>query len=90
MIALATIIQWLAVPAVRYAVAVAGIVAIVVLWLWRHDAKIEARAEAAVIERSVEAGKKANAKADNAHAAAARPGAAERLRRNACRDCAGK
>lgn len=87
MIALANVLQWLAVPAVRYAAAALGVVAIFSLWLWRHDAKIEARAEAKVIERSVEAGKKANAEAGKAHDAAARPGAAERLRKSACRDC---
>jgi hypothetical protein len=87
MIALATVLQWCAVPAVRYAAVAFGAVAIFALWLWRHDTKIEARAEQKVIERSVEAGKKANAQADKAHAAAGKPGAAERVRKQSCRDC---
>lgn len=41
----------------------------------------------AVIAASKEAGKVANEKATEAHDNAARPGAAERLLRNACRDC---
>lgn len=42
-----------------------------------------------VIEQSKEAGKIANEKAAKAHDAAARPGAAERLLKRACRDCKG-
>jgi hypothetical protein len=41
----------------------------------------------AVIEKSKKAGKIANAKAAKSHAAAERPGAAERVRRLHCRDC---
>lgn len=90
MIALAGVLQFFAIPAVRYAAVALGVVAIFGAWLWRHDSKIEARAETRVIERSVKAGKKANAEASKAHAAAARPGAAQRVRVNACRDCSAK
>lgn len=40
-----------------------------------------------IIETSKEEGKKANEKATAAHDAARKPGAAERLRKSACRDC---
>jgi hypothetical protein len=68
---------------------VAGLAALALFtgWLWRHDAKVEARAETKVIERSKEAGKVANAKAQKAHARAAEPGAAERVLKRFCRDC---
>lgn len=68
---------------------VAGVLAVFTfgVWLWQHDNKVEVRAEAKVLERSAEAGNKANEKATKAHDAAARPGAAERLRKSACRDC---
>lgn len=41
----------------------------------------------AVIAKSEKAGKVANEKASEAHDAATRPGAVERLRKSACRDC---
>lgn len=41
----------------------------------------------AVIAKSKEAGKAANAKATKSHAAAQRPGAAQRLLKSDCRDC---
>lgn len=41
----------------------------------------------AVIAKSKEAGKAANAKAQKSHAAARKPGAADRLRAVDCRDC---
>lgn len=40
-----------------------------------------------VIEASKKAGTKANANAQKHHAAARSPGAAERLRKDSCRDC---
>jgi hypothetical protein len=69
------------------AVAAVAALALFGAWLWRHDAKIEARGETKVIERSKEAGKKAHAKARKAHDAARQPGAAERLLADSCRDC---
>jgi hypothetical protein len=41
----------------------------------------------AVIAKSQKAGKAANAKAQKSHAAARKPGSADRLRRQYCRDC---
>lgn len=82
-----TVLQWLAGPIVRWGAVALGVLAIGSLWLWRHDAKVAHKAERAVIERSEDAGRKAEAKADRAHRAARRPGAAERVMRNYCRDC---
>lgn len=45
------------------------------------------RATAAIVEATKEAGKAANEEATKAHTAAARPGAADRLRKFHCRDC---
>jgi hypothetical protein len=56
-------------------------------WLLRHDAKVEARTENKIITQAKEAGKVANAKAREVRRAARQPGAAERLQRDACRDC---
>ena len=54
MIAIATmVLQWLAVPLVRYAVVAAGALAIGALWMWRHDVKVAEGATAA-IERKAE------------------------------------
>lgn len=58
------------------------------LWLSQHDLKVSRRAEAKVYERSADEGKKANAEADKAHVKADRPGAAERVLKSSCRDCA--
>lgn len=52
-------------------------------WLAHHDSKVEAK----VVQRSVEAGRKANEKNDHVRRAAERPGAFERLRKSACSDC---
>jgi hypothetical protein len=71
----------------KFAVAGVAAVALFGTWLWRHDAKVEARAEAKVIERSKEAGKVAHAKSRKAHDAARQPGAAERVRSKYCADC---
>lgn len=70
-------------------VIVAGVAAVALFtgWLWRHDAKIEARVETKIIERAKDAGVKANDEAEKVHTAAAKPGAAERLRKSSCRDC---
>jgi hypothetical protein len=56
-------------------------------WLWRHDAKVEARVETKIITEAKDAGKKANAKASKAHRAAEQPGAADRVRSKYCADC---
>lgn len=82
-----TILQWLAIPLVKWGVTALGVAAVFGLWLWKHDAKVAQRAEQAVINQSIEAGKKANEEADKAHDAAARPGAAGRLLKSSCRDC---
>jgi hypothetical protein len=68
---------------------VAGLAALAMFgaWLWRHDAKVEARVETKIITQAKEAGKVANAKATKAHDAAKRPGAAERVRSKYCADC---
>ena len=52
-------------------------------WLAQHDNKVRT----AVYEKSEKVGKVANAKAAKAHDRAAKPGAAERLRKSVCRDC---
>jgi hypothetical protein len=70
-----------------------GVVAIVAAgalfgtWLWRHDAKVEARVETKIITKAKEAGKVANAKAKKAHDAASAPGSADRVRSKYCADC---
>ena len=79
------VLEWLAVPAIRYAAVALG--ALAIGGLWRHDVKVAAGAETAVIERSEVAGKKAEAKAAKAHRAAAKPGAAARVLQKYCRDC---
>jgi hypothetical protein len=82
-----TIVQMLAIPAVRWAVTAFGVAAIFGLWLIRHDARVAERARSAVVaELNEDAGKKIN-DAVEARKPAERPGAAERLRRHSCRDC---
>lgn len=71
----------------RMAVAAFGALVLFSAWLWQHDRRVEARVEQKIITNSVEAGKKANAKATKAHDAAARPGAFDRLLKSSCRDC---
>jgi hypothetical protein len=56
-------------------------------WLLSHDVKVAKKAEQKVITRSVDAGKKANAKNDAVRRDASKPGAAKRLLNDACRDC---
>jgi hypothetical protein len=56
-------------------------------WLWRHDAKVEARVETKTITQAKEAGKVANAKSREVRRAARQPGAADRLLAESCRDC---
>lgn len=74
--------------AIGKATAAAGLIAAMFFgWLLSHDAKVAAKAEAEVVERSVQAGKKANAKNKAVRDDAAKPGAAKRLLRDACRDC---
>lgn len=81
------ILKFCAIPVVKWAGTALGVAAVLGLWLWRHDAKVAHRAEAAVIERSEKAGAKAEAKASEAHAAATKPGAADRVMKRYCRDC---
>ncbi len=52
-----------------------------------RDKRIEAKGAAKVVEASKQAGKVANAQAQKHHRAARTPGAAERLRKDSCRDC---
>lgn len=63
------------------------IVAAVAAWSTLVAAKAYRAGRNAVVTASVEASKKSEAKAEKAHQAARAPGAAERLRKDACRDC---
>jgi hypothetical protein len=47
------VLEWLAVPAIRYAAVALGALAIGGLWLWRHDVRVADQATAA-IERKAE------------------------------------
>lgn len=71
------------------AIAIAVVLAFLV-FLARHDAKVEKRAEVKIVQRSEAKGKENAANAAKAHAAARAPGAADRLHREACRDCDGE
>lgn len=56
-------------------------------WLWQHDRKVVRQAKVEVVQQiNKETEKKAD-EAIKARAPAERPGAAERLRKGACRDC---
>lgn len=70
-------------------VAAAALTGLFFAWLFQHDAKVEKRGEKKVVERSVKAGKKANAKNEDARRRAAEPGAFQRLLKDSCRDCGG-
>jgi hypothetical protein len=74
-------------PLGKWIVGGLGAVALFFGWLTLHDSKVAREARAAVYEASRIEGEKKNAKADEVHAAAERPGAADRLQRSACRDC---
>jgi len=52
-------------------------------WLWNHDKKVVTK----FVENSKIEGKNINAKNETVRARADRPGAAERVRKNYCRDC---
>lgn len=59
---------------------------------WQVDRNAQYRSgvkagENKVIEDSVKKGKENAAKSKKSHAAASKPGAADRLRKNSCRDC---
>ena len=58
-----------------------------IAWLIPHDVKVAAKAEQTVVERAEDFGTKANAKNEKVRRDAAKPGAAERMRAKACRDC---
>lgn len=65
-----------------------GLICGIVLFVWfgfaQHYKKVGA---AGVLANSVEAGKEANATNENVRAAAAKPGAADRVRKKYCSDC---
>jgi hypothetical protein len=58
-------------------------------WLFVHDKKVEARTEQKIVEKSVDQGKKNNAKNADVRRRAEQPGAFERLLNDimVCRDC---
>jgi hypothetical protein len=69
------------------AVLALGAAALFFSWLWRHDTKVAAKATTEIVRSlNADAEKKVN-EAVKARAPASRPGAAERLRRDSCRDC---
>lgn len=70
----------------RIGVIVAAVVALFGLRAWDISTQ-QAKGAAKVVEASKQVGAKANAESEKARRAAAAPGAAERLRRDACRDC---
>lgn len=57
------------------------------LWLWRHDHKVAEAAKVEVVQDINAQAKDLANEAVKARAPAARPGAADRLRKSACRDC---
>jgi hypothetical protein len=70
----------------RLGVIAAAVAALVGLRAWDISTQ-QAKGAAKVVEASQKQGAKANAKNDEVRRAAAAPGAAERLRRESCRDC---
>jgi len=68
---------------VRYVLA--AFLAVGALKMYGYQKKQEGKQEVRV--EAKEAGKQAHAKSEQAHQAAGKPGAAERLLRNSCRDC---
>lgn len=70
-------------PLGKFVVGGLGLVAVFSVWLYSHDAKV--RADLRASDR--EMGAKANEKADEHYSAAGKPGAPDRLRKSACRDC---
>jgi hypothetical protein len=71
---------------VRFAT-VAGVVLFIVGSIAVYNESQKMKGEARVIERSQKQGKANERKAAKAHERARAPGAADRLRRDACRDC---
>ena len=69
----------------------AGIASLVALaffsWLKVHDSKIKRAERAEVFQESKQEGAKANARSQKIHSTARAPGAADRLRKDSCRDC---
>lgn len=63
------------------------IVAAIAAWSTLVATKAYRAGSNAVVTASVEASKKSAVKAEKAHQAAKSPGAADRLRKDACRDC---
>ena len=69
--------------AVRWTLAAFAILGVYRTWLYVHDQKV---ADRAVVKIDTQA-KKLGAAAEKARAEADKPGSAERLKRNSCRDC---
>ncbi len=80
------IAAWLIGWKAKAAVIAGGLMALLALRAW-DVSRQQAKGAAKVIEASKQVGAKANAKNDEVRRAASAPGAAERLRRESCRDC---
>jgi hypothetical protein len=65
----------------------AGLLVLFSTWLWRHDVRVAERATTEFRVSVEKAKEKVRAKAVKARKPAALPGAADRLRQSACRDC---
>jgi len=65
---------------------IAASMALLIAWK-ANNYFVGKKAVSRFVESSVKDGKKRNAKAAEVRASARQPGAAERLRRDACRDC---
>jgi hypothetical protein len=80
------ITEWIA-PRL-FKLAGAGVIAVIgVSSCLVRDAHLRQEGKQEIVQASKEAGAQANAANEKVRADAAKPGAAERLRREACRDC---
>lgn len=82
----ALVIEWVMARLVKVIGVSVGLSVLVGSCVMR-DHKQQAKGAARVVEASQKQGAKANAESEKVRRAAAAPGAAERLRRDACRDC---
>lgn len=78
-----TIITFLGTTIGRFVIVSVGVLAFLGAFAWKQQ-NIGAQK---VIARSVEAGKRNNEKVQKVREAARKPGAFDRLQRDACRDC---
>lgn len=82
----ALVIEWVMARLVKVIGVSVGLSVLVGSCVMR-DHKQQTRGAAKVVEASQKQGAKANAASEKVRRAAAAPGAAERLRRESCRDC---